>query len=336
MRELQSMINSIQRKRVCKPREYLGAWTESDVLNGKVVRALVIILRTKGCRWALKSGCSMCGYINDAVQDEVKDEDLLYQYECARKKLNRHDIVKIYTSGSFLDIEEIPERVQLEILKDLGKDVQKVIVESRPEFIVKERVEQLKYLVNELEIAIGLESADNFILRNSINKGFTFEDYIEKAELLRDLGVAVKTYILIKPPFLTEKEAIETAVNSTSKISKYSQTISFNPVNIQSNTLVEFLWKRNEYATPWLWSVVEVLQRSKSISDSRLISDPTAGGGKRGAHNCGRCDRQVLKSIREFSLTQDISVFKGLYCECKERWLDLLDLESFAFTQLPR
>ena len=137
---------------------------------------------------------------------------------------------------------------------------------------------------------------------------------------------------MIKPPFLTEREAIEDAVNSANKITenKIEGTISFNPVHIQNYTLVERLWHRHEYRPPWLWSVVEVIKKANSITKARLMSAPTAGGKSRGPHNCGKCDNTVLDAINKFSLSGDIAIFKELDCECQDKWCDIIELERFA------
>ena len=45
-------------------------WSEKDVFKGEIVDAFVIIFRTRGCSWALKSGCSMCGYFNDSMWEK--------------------------------------------------------------------------------------------------------------------------------------------------------------------------------------------------------------------------------------------------------------------------
>ncbi|MDI6887748.1 MAG: archaeosine biosynthesis radical SAM protein RaSEA [Candidatus Thermoplasmatota archaeon] len=307
---------------------YVRCFTERDVLDGKVVDTLVIILRTRGCKWALQSGCSMCGYINEAAQVDVSDENLLLQVEGAMRNYRNEKIVKIYTSGSFLDAEEISENAQTKILEFVSR-AEKVVIESRPEFVNKEHLSKLIKKCN-LEIALGLESSNPLILEKSINKGFKLEDYVRAAKIINELGIKLRTYILIKPPFITEEEAIVDAVNSAKFASKYSQTLSFNPVNIQKNTLVEYLWKRKEYRSPWLWSVLEVLKESKTEVKGWLICSPTGGGSARGAHNCGKCDSAILRATREFSLTQNTNVFDNLSCDCKQRWLDMLELEGFA------
>lgn len=308
---------------------YIRCFSEKDVYRNEIVDAFALILKTKGCRWALEhGGCSMCGYINESAQTDVSDDDILIQFSEAMKRYRNEKIVKIFTSGSFFDCSEISKNVQKKILEFLSDKAEKVIVESRPEFIVKEHLVELKSVCN-LEIALGLESANPLVLEKSIHKGFGVEDYTKAARIINELKIPLKTYILIKPPFLTEKEAIADAINSARFASKYSETISFNPVNIQKNTFVEYLWKRKEFFPPWLWSVVEVLRKVKV--SSRLMCAPTAGGTKRGAHNCGKCDLELLKAIKEFSLTQNNSkIFESLDCQCRQEWLDILELEMFA------
>jgi len=90
-------------------------WSEKDVLDGKITDAFVIIFRTKGCSWALKSGCSMCGYFNDSMWGNVSDNDLLTQFDRAVGGYSGQKFVKIFTSGSFLDDKEIKPKVRKEI-----------------------------------------------------------------------------------------------------------------------------------------------------------------------------------------------------------------------------
>ena len=146
--------------------------------------------------------------------------------------------------------------------------------------------------------------------------------------------MSVKTYVLMKPPFLTEKEALNDCIQTTRDIASSTDILSLNPTNVQRYTVVEYLWKRNQYRPPWLWSVVEYLQQSKDITDALVKCDVVGGGNMRGAHNCGTCDYKVLNAIEEFSLTQKQSVLKGLTCDCKEKWRDQLDLENLSFGSL--
>src|SRR5947209_7049156 len=150
-------------------------------------------------------------------------------------------------------------------------------------------------------MALGLESTNENVLRYAVNKVWGLKEHMRAATVAREAGATVKTYLLIKPPFLTEREAIEDAVRSGHDADPHSDTVSFNPVNVQSRTIVDRLFRRGEYRPPWLWSVVEVLERTRDLK-AHVKSHPTAGGLVRGAHNCGTCDRRVVNAIEEFSL----------------------------------
>ena len=321
-----------------KPDELVRCWSEKDVLNQNVVDTFVIIFRTKGCSWALKSGCTMCGYFNDSMWSKVSSNDLLKQFETAIKKYNGQRFVKIFTSGSFLDEKEIPSNVRKKILKTLFEKAEKISVESRPEYVKNDVLSEIKEtIVNSkvFEIGVGLETADDYIRIHNINKGFTFNDYKRSAETIKKFDFKLKTYVLVKPPFLTEKESIKDAIKTVEKIKNITDVVSLNPVNVQRNTVVEFLWQRNSYRPPWLYSVVEVLKESKKIvGDKQVKCDIVGGGSVRGSHNCKNCDSFFLKAISNFSLYQDASVFDDLNCECREKWLDQLELEELGFGSL--
>jgi len=316
-----------------KPVRY---WSEKDILENKIVNAYVIIFRTRGCSWALKSGCSMCGYFNDSLWEKVSDNDLLKQFDVAMQGYNGEKLIKIFTSGSFLDDYEIPQSIQKKILGKLLETADKVSVESRPEYVTNKKLSELKKIVGTktFEVGIGLETANDFVREHSINKGFSFNDYKKAAEALKKHHFKCKTYVLVKPPFLTEKESIEDCKNTVETIKPYADTISFNPTNVQRNTVVEHLWKRRQFRPAWLWSVVEILKQSKQITDAHIKCDIAGGGNIRGAHNCKTCDRKILDAIADFSLSQDTKVFNDLDCDCKQNWLDQLDIENLGFGSL--
>ncbi len=312
--EIVKKIRELRRDRKTDKKGLIGAWREKDRLNGEIIDSFVVILRTSGCRWARVSGCSMCGYYND-TNPEIKEENLRAQLNDALNKYRGEKLVKIYTSGSFLDDGEVPPKLQEDIITAFSS-AERVIVETRPEFI-RAKIPKLKELGNVM-IALGLESANDETLLFRINKGFLVKHYIRAAELLNDANISVKSYVLLKPPFMSERDAIEEAIETIKLAVKYSEVVSLNPMNIQRDTLVEYLWKKGEYSPPWLWSIVDVLKRTYKLGE--VISYPTAGGTRRGAHNCGKCDEKVVKAIYDFSLHQDIAYLLNLDCPCKARW----------------
>ncbi|MEE9600099.1 MAG: archaeosine biosynthesis radical SAM protein RaSEA [Thermoplasmata archaeon] len=327
MASLAEVIHETRTVREHDPTKFVSSWTEKEVLDGEVVDAFVLILRTRGCYWARKSGCSMCGYTNDCFTD-VSEEDLLKQWSQALKVYGKQPVVKVYNSGSFFDPNEVPPRIRTIILKDLGRMCQKVVVESLPQLVRRPVLEEAVRLCERFEVAIGLETANDFVRDRCISKDFHFDRYLEAVKVARRCGVSVKTYLLMKPPFLSERAAMVDVVASARAIDGHTDTVSINPTNVQRDTLVDRLYRKGEYRPPWLWSLVEVLKELRK-SKARVMSKPTGGGKRRGAHNCGHCDWLILKAVEEYSL--GISDWLDeLDCECREDWENYLLVEDMG------
>ena len=305
-----------------------AVWREKEFLDGKTVDAGVIILRTAGCSHFRGGGCSMCGY-NVGSDPNVNPATILKQFEHAAHEIGEVQFLKIYTSGSFLDECEVPLDTANMMLRYCKDRHLRLLFESRPEYVSSERLDKLIAVHDDIEVALGLESSNNRILSYSINKGFAAEDYEKAARLLAEKGLDIRTYVLLKPPFITESEAIADSISTMKFAAKMSDTISLNPVNVQKGTLVEKLWRNWAYRPPWLWSVLEVLKATANL-DKKVLCEPTGGGRERGSHNCGECDGVILHSLKSYSLSQDPTKLGSPDCECKEIWQTILNVEGFV------
>ncbi len=306
------------------PTRPVAIWRSKDLLEGRPADSLTIILRTRGCRW---NRCTMCGFAAEGAPATA--EDLMVQFRVAADRLSpRTRVVKIYTSGSFFDPIEVPAQVREQILDLLsGTGVEKAVLESRPEYITLDVVQDCASRID-VEVAIGLETSNDLVRSHSVRKGFTFDDFKAASEIVHRGGGTVKTYLLLKPPFLSEGLAISDALGSSRAASPYTDLFSLNLCNIQRETVVERMWQQGGYRPPWLWSAVEVLKNAPSVP---IICDPVAAGTRRGPRNCGRCDRAIAEAIREHALTQDPGVFEHLDCGCKSAWEKVVELEDLAF-----
>lgn len=341
MSTLNDLILDIRERQRVKPspsNEPAATWTGRDHHEGGVSDTLTIIFRTAGCWWGKIGGCSMCGFVYDRATTPPTTSDLEAQYEKALSRAEKLDrfMLKIFTSGSFMDEKEISEEARILLLRKMAEDsrISKVIVETRPEFVTEDVLKQCTDILGEkpFEIAMGLETSSDNIRARSINKGFTFDSFEKAALAARKNGVMVKAYLLLKPPFLSEREAMEDILQTIDDIADMAQTVSINLCNVQRGTLVEHLWERNQYRPPWLWSIVEILRKSK-VKHPRLVitSDPVGAGSKRGPRNCRKCSREIADVIREFSLTQDTGVLDKADCECKGLWKTVLELDERSF-----
>jgi radical SAM enzyme (TIGR01210 family) len=315
-------------------RRYVNLWTEPEALGGEEVRAFVLILRTRGCYWADIKGCTMCGYARDTLGRSATEEEIAQQVRSALRNYRDEPYVKIYTSGSFFDSREVPSRARREVARAFRGRARRLLVESLPEFLSEEELRDLREeFSGEVEVALGLESTQEEVLRHAVGKGEHVTHYLEGAALLRRAGVHPKAYLLLKPPYLTEREAIEDTVESVRRAAEHFETLSINPVHIQGGTVTEHLFRRGLYRPPWLWSLKEVLERARPAlpSSVRLVSFPTSGGNQRGVHNCGRCDADLLRAVQEASLRQDLEPLQGVpHCSCRAVWEWQSRLEASA------
>ncbi|OYT54145.1 MAG: hypothetical protein B6U72_03685 [Candidatus Altiarchaeales archaeon ex4484_2] len=184
-----------------------------------------LVLKSGSCAWGR---CLFCGY--GRIQGE------LLSLEGFREKLDgffksldsRVDHVKVYGSGSFLDEKQVSGDLRAYFIERcLAEGVKKVTVESRPEFISREKIREFRGL--ELEVATGLEIACDEIL-DRISKGFHLSDFEKAVSILHEEQALVRTYLLVNLPFVKNlKESLEESVNYALKYSDSIVLINLLP-----------------------------------------------------------------------------------------------------------
>lgn len=333
----------------------VASWIKEDRMISEVGYEFVIILRTCACAWARSpsGGCTMCGYFNDRGPEDIKQEDIVQQFYSALEKnsdklreiheIGKHCAIKIFTSGSFLDDHEIQSENRIKIFNEIAKYemIKEIIVETRPEFVTSQKLNELINLVpgKQLELGIGLESSNKFVREILINKGFSIESVKKAIQIAHDLNVRVKAYILLKPPFLSEKISIRDATQTIKDaIEMGFNSISLNPVNIQSHTMTEYLYYGKKYRSPWIYSVFKVFQNTLSeevLSKVLILCDPSASGKERGVHNCNskECNYRWLDLLKKFIFSQNLEVIKEenlpyTKCRCWGEYNAYIDFEK--------
>ena len=292
------------------PNEPVSMWTEKDRLRGYSEPTAVVIFRTTGCSWYNFSSCSMCGYFND-ISPNVSIENLKKQIDSLTSFIGDIKVLKVFTSGSFLDPKEFPIEARDYFIQQLQGKVEKVLVESRTEYITLSNLDSFSKNGIDTRVAIGLETANDDIMKNIINKGSTFKKYVNAAKVVSQLSMELRTYLIFKPLFLSEKKSINDVLESIKLVSTLTDDVSINPMNIQRNTLVEKYWKKGLYRPPRLWSIARLLLESQN-DQCEVISYPTGGNSMRGAHN-DVPDKKILELIYSSSLSQDFRELQDYY-----------------------
>ncbi len=322
----ENTADSVRKRESWDATEPATVYKTPEVLpDGTPCTAATVIFRTRGCVWWWKSGCTFCGYFND-VRDDVTADDLFAQWEEAKRRLDDFEgcsMVKVYTSGTFFEDRENPPEWQEAILRETHERGLHLVIEAQAQLCTPEKLAWVAERHPGCTVAVGLEAYDDAVLRFHVNKGFSTKQWHRSVDMLRDNGLRVKTYLLFKPPFMSEGDALELTCRGISQVAPLSDDVSVNPMNIQKRTIVERLFRNREYRPPWLWSLVEMMERVHddiSEAQTRIIVHPTAAGRIRGAHNCGACDAEVVAAIERYSVSGDSREFADLDCDCKRVW----------------
>lgn len=195
-----------------------------------------LVLSSGKCAWGK---CVFCGWGRaESRVDVLKIKDSL------DKALNQPcQHLKIFASGSLLDEHQFP----IKILKYLArlvkqKGVDKLTIESRPEFITHDKLKIFEG--TNLFVAIGLETSDDK-LRKKLGKGFTRKDYLRAVKKVREHGFGVKTYLLVNPPHAENVEQeLEESVDFALKHSDEVVLINTYP---HANAPINDMWLGGEW-----------------------------------------------------------------------------------------
>ena len=320
----------------------LASWRGLERYGNELLECLTIIFKSAGCSW---SQCRMCSYRHERYSAQQSPETILSHLRAQlawvtdQNKPEEYSMVKIFTSGSFFDPREIPSGFLSDVATAFKGKL--VIAETRPEFVDADIILPFMEILDDgsyktpLYCAMGLETTSDYIREKCINKGFTFADFTKAAKTAHSAGAGVKAYLLLKPLFLSEGEAVADMKTSILDTSVHADMISMNPCTVQRNTELEYYWKRGAYRPAWLWSVLSIL----ADSPVHITCDPLGGGQKRGPHNCKKCDYEIVKGIRDYSLNADRDLISALLqasCDCKQEWEYLLSAEKSYCMPLTR
>ena len=151
---------------------------ETRMSNNKTIVLMPLVaLKSNPCSW-LKNcgGCTMCGYqLAASLNKKPTEKNIINQTKFAIKRCpsDSYPLITFNSAGSLLDSNEVSDKLRLKILKILKYAGYKEFnFECRPEFLLnEERVRELKKFFDIVSVGIGLESSDDFIRKELINKG---------------------------------------------------------------------------------------------------------------------------------------------------------------------
>ena len=295
--------------------------------GGKTYKRKKIILAAAGCTAAT---CTMCPIPNEAfygLRLNFTPEDFIHQFYSSfeDEPIDAYQLISVYNSGNWFANREMPPAARQAIYQIIAKSqCEGIMVESLPQFITPQAIAEAKaYLGGKrLFVGIGLQSADDVVRNLCINSTCTREQFERASHLLWENGYTAKVYLMVKPPFLTEKEAVAETVHSIQYVSDLGyEDVSICPTRIAPYTVAAELASRRMFTTPSLWTIVDILQQIDAVCNIRVACLDINGRDSDTDYpsTCPSCTRRLLDALRTFNTDRNISVLTSLNCSCREK-----------------
>jgi radical SAM enzyme (TIGR01210 family) len=183
--------------------------------------------------------------------------------------------VKLYNAGSFFDPGQVPESALPEIAARV-RGYERVIVECHPAFLRGPHAQRVRAFGDAiapavLEVAIGLETAHPTVLER-LNKRMTVDDFRAAARFLAQSGMALRVFLLLRPPFLTEDEGLLWAKRSLDLCQEVGATFAAVIPTRSGNGALDALMAAGEFAPPTLESLEAALRYGLSLDAAMRVT----------------------------------------------------------------
>ncbi len=249
-------------------RPYAFVAERERTADGEIADVATVFLTNRECPWK----CLMCDLWKNTTADPVPVGAIPKQINLALSGLGvrgeKNKQIKLYNSGSFFDPRAISVADHPRIAEQV-RGFERVIVECHPA-LINDRVLAFRDLLDgtKLEVAMGLETADPEVLAK-LNKGVTLASFRSAAEYLHANEIDLRVFILVKPPWHAEVEAIDWAVRSVGFAMECHATVAALIPTRFGNGALEKLAHRGEFSPPKLGTLEAAFDQSLDLVGDR-------------------------------------------------------------------
>jgi uncharacterized Fe-S cluster-containing MiaB family protein len=216
--------------------------------------------------------------------------------------------IKLYNSGSFFDPRAIPKD-DWPAIAERVREFERVIVECHPALVGEAAVRFRDLIGTKLEVAMGLETAHPEVLEK-LNKRMTLEQFSRAADFLRQNDIALRVFLLVKPPFIVDEvEALHWAERSIDfAFDCGASVISLIPTRF-GNGALEALAEQGHFAPPKLATLEAALDYGVKLERDRVFADLW---DLEKFSNCSACFPARRQRLDEINQSQ--SFLPGVLC----------------------
>jgi uncharacterized Fe-S cluster-containing MiaB family protein len=167
---------------------------------------------------------------------------------------------------------------------------------------------------SKLEVAMGLETANPEVLEK-LNKRMTLELFSRAAEFLRANDIALRVFILVKPPFLDEAGGLYWAERSLDFAFKNGASVASLIPTRPGNGALDALTEQGLFSPPNLFTIERALDYGIGLNKGRVFVDLW---DLERFSDCPQCFPRRAGRLRQMNLKQEI--LPGIACgRCRGR-----------------
>jgi radical SAM enzyme (TIGR01210 family) len=277
--------------------------------NGRVISCATVFLTNRECPWR----CVMCDLWQNTRAETVPPGAITAQVDSALQEFAtrgpRPHHLKLYNSGSFFDPRAVPPE-DLPVIAQRVRGFERTIVECHPALVGDAALRFRDLLDGKLEVAMGLETAHPQVLEK-LNKRMTLAQFARAAELLRRHGIALRVFILVQPPFLTDAtEALHWAKRSLDFAFDGGATVASLIPARGGNGAMEALAAQGQFVSPRLETLEAAQDYGLSLRRGRVFADLW---DLEKFSSCAVCFAARRERLQRMNLSQSVELAVG--CE---------------------
>ena len=285
-------------------RPYAFLVEDERAATGEVVPVATVLLTNRECPWR----CLMCDLWRNTLTESVAVGAIPTQIDYALQRLGAARQIKLYNSGSFFDAKAIPLQDHPAIAERVA-GFERVIVECHPALVGDTCISFSDRIAGRLEVAMGLETAHPEILQR-LNKRMSLEQFEGVAQALQNNDIDLRVFILVKPPFMKEEEALEWAVRSLEFAFDCGATAATLIPTRGGNGAMEELARAGLFSAPRLATLEAAMAGGIAMRKGRVFADLW---DVRRTPSCKNCADMRIARLHAMNLQQ--CVMPPVHCE---------------------
>jgi radical SAM enzyme (TIGR01210 family) len=273
--------------------------------RGHVEEVATIFLTNRECPFR----CLMCDLWKNTTDQRIPEGAILAQLDWALSRLPPVRHVKLYNAGNFFDAQAIPPS-DLPAVADRLVHMDTVIVECHPRLVGQRCLAFQERLRPALQVAMGLETIHPEVLPR-LNKQMTLADFERAVALLKEQVIAVRAFLLLRPPYLDEAAGEEWAKRSLEYAFRIGVECCVIIPTRAGNGVMDKLQEQNQFRPPRLRSLEAVAEYGLGLQAGRVFADLW---DIERVFACPHCDRARVQRLETMNLTQTLP--PAVSCEC--------------------